>query len=339
MDVSCESCHGPGSRHVAWAQAHVGGDSNPTAPGLSEADRLGLTNWLKAADQGHWAMNPETGIAKRTAPLASAELDTCASCHARRRVIVKNAVPDGRFLDQYLPALLEPGLYHADGQIDGEVYRIRFLHPKPHAPRGRHMFGLPRPAQPCAARRGQRALRPMPPAGKVRHGGAPPSPTRQYRRAVRRLSYADEDIHGRGSQARPQLSCPAAGSVGVDRHAERLHPVPYRSPRGLGRARDRRMVSAGPSNPTALRDRTVRWKDRRRRCGTTPRRADPGSKPTGYCARERPAAAAPLRHTRVGSRDQVLDRRSQCARSVRGAPRAAAFSVTNRGSGSRSAFE
>ena len=30
--------------------------------------------------------------------------------------------PGAAFLDAYLPALLEPGLYHADGQIDGEVF-------------------------------------------------------------------------------------------------------------------------------------------------------------------------------------------------------------------------
>ena len=37
-------------------------------------------------------------------------------------MIAKNPVPGEPYLDSYLPALLEPGLYHADGQIDGEVY-------------------------------------------------------------------------------------------------------------------------------------------------------------------------------------------------------------------------
>jgi hypothetical protein len=27
---------------------------------------MGLTNWLKPTDIGHWEMNPETGIARRT---------------------------------------------------------------------------------------------------------------------------------------------------------------------------------------------------------------------------------------------------------------------------------
>jgi Tfp pilus assembly protein PilF len=120
VDVSCEACHGPSSRHVAWAHMH--GNVGSNAPGFSDADRVGLTNWLKATDQGHWEMNRETGIAGRTEPLASAELDTCAACHSRRRVIAKDAQPSSPLLDTYAPANLEPGLYHADGQIDGEVY-------------------------------------------------------------------------------------------------------------------------------------------------------------------------------------------------------------------------
>jgi predicted CXXCH cytochrome family protein len=38
------------------------------------------------------------------------------------------------FLDAYLPALLEPGLYHSDGQIDGEVYEYgSFMQGRMHA--------------------------------------------------------------------------------------------------------------------------------------------------------------------------------------------------------------
>jgi predicted CXXCH cytochrome family protein len=116
VDVSCEACHGPGSRHVAWAKAR----SDP--PPYGAQDRIGLTASLKPTDEGRWEMNPETGIARRTAPLVSAELDGCAACHSRRKVITKEHPPSARFLDAYIPAYLEPGLYHADGQIDGEVY-------------------------------------------------------------------------------------------------------------------------------------------------------------------------------------------------------------------------
>jgi Flp pilus assembly protein TadD len=132
LNVACEACHGPGSRHLAWAQGRTGNalkdksgteaGSEPAQAGLPGPSGMGLVAWLKATDEGRWEMNPETGIARRTEPLASTELDTCAGCHSRRKVIAGTPAPGAAFLDTSLPALLQPGLYHADGQIDGEVY-------------------------------------------------------------------------------------------------------------------------------------------------------------------------------------------------------------------------
>ncbi|HUZ91975.1 MAG TPA: multiheme c-type cytochrome, partial [Methylocella sp.] len=125
VDVACEACHGPGSRHIAWADARAaeGSRPSPAAPNRQpETSNMELTTRLEPASSDLWHMNPATGIAQRSQPLNSQELDICAGCHSRRKVIAKDPPPGAAFLDAYLPALLEAGLYHADGQIDGEVF-------------------------------------------------------------------------------------------------------------------------------------------------------------------------------------------------------------------------
>jgi predicted CXXCH cytochrome family protein len=125
VDVACEACHGPGSRHVTWAEARAaaGSGSSPAGPiRQPETGKMGLTTRLEPANRDLGQMNPATGIAQRSQPLNSQELDVCAGCHSRRKVIAKDPPAGAAFLDSYLPALLDPDLYHADGQIDGEVF-------------------------------------------------------------------------------------------------------------------------------------------------------------------------------------------------------------------------
>ena len=116
VDVACEACHGPGAVHVGWAQAKAKGES-----AASGGD--GLVVHFPSAQIEPWPLNAATSSARpRPEPAARDEIETCAPCHMRRSVIGEGRVPGQPLLDTYLPALLVDGLYHADGQIEGEVY-------------------------------------------------------------------------------------------------------------------------------------------------------------------------------------------------------------------------
>jgi tetratricopeptide (TPR) repeat protein len=107
LGVGCQACHGAGSRHVEWAKA--GGTGGDARPGK------GFPVDLKGSD-------------------ATIQIETCARCHARRAPLGDGFRHEHRLMDDYLPALLDEGLYHADGQILDEVYEYgSFLQSRMHA--------------------------------------------------------------------------------------------------------------------------------------------------------------------------------------------------------------
>jgi tetratricopeptide (TPR) repeat protein len=123
IDVSCEACHGPGAAHVAWAGGH---DRDDPAKGLA----VDVT-----PRGGTWVFAEGAPIAHLSAPRTSrAQLDTCGRCHARAAQIAEEDARGQPLEQTHLVAALEAPLYHADGQIRGEVYEYgSFVQSRMHA--------------------------------------------------------------------------------------------------------------------------------------------------------------------------------------------------------------
>jgi Flp pilus assembly protein TadD len=116
INVSCEACHGPASRHVFWANNKSGRKSK-------DEKHKGLVVTLDERAGVTWKMNEASGNAQRSKTKSSnLEIEICARCHSRRSVISSEYKHDKPFMDSFLPALLADSLYYPDGQIKEEVY-------------------------------------------------------------------------------------------------------------------------------------------------------------------------------------------------------------------------
>ena len=117
INVSCEACHGPGSTHVQWAQ--LAEETRRTYPD----NDMGFTVQFDERSGIDWRIDKKTGHAVRSKPLNKrVELDVCGRCHARREAVSSDYQPGAPLLDHFRVSLLSQNLYHADGQIDEEVY-------------------------------------------------------------------------------------------------------------------------------------------------------------------------------------------------------------------------
>jgi len=95
INVTCESCHGPGREHV---------------------------DFMNSAEYKRGLKSVNFGLlyGKETDP--QLQLNTCAPCHARKSDIAQEMIRSSEIMDDLIPQVISNDFYYADGQIREEDY-------------------------------------------------------------------------------------------------------------------------------------------------------------------------------------------------------------------------
>ena len=95
INVSCESCHGPGSKHLVYVNSKQ----------YKKGDRIKNSGFYYARDT-----------------TAQLQLNSCAACHARKTDVAADAMHTDEILDDLIPQVISNEHYFPDGQIKEEDY-------------------------------------------------------------------------------------------------------------------------------------------------------------------------------------------------------------------------